>query len=171
MHILQVPFFFSTRTGFASHLEYLTGRMKPAASRRCTSSAMARRRSSLKGRSDCLTCRALGSVLSLCSASSLGTPGMTEGFHAKMSQFSRRNSMSALSYAGLMPVPIVTVWMESPGTSSMERVCVVASNAVEPPFSELGFFNDDPARVPGELLRVVGIRGDDGVRELGALCF
>jgi hypothetical protein len=32
--------------------------------------------------------------------SSLGTPGMYEGHQAKISQRSRRNSMSALSYAG-----------------------------------------------------------------------
>jgi hypothetical protein len=35
-----------------------------------------------------------------CSAASLGTPGMSEGFHAKMSQLSRRKEVSALSYVG-----------------------------------------------------------------------
>src|SRR3954469_9922502 len=168
IHILQVPFFFSTRTGFASHLEYLIGRMKPAVSRRCTSSAMARRRSSLKGRSNCLTGRTLGSALSLCSASSLGTPGMSEGFHAKMSLFSRRNSMSAPSYAGLMPVPIVTVWLELPGTSSTVLVCVVASKAEVLPPSELGFLSMVGSSlltplVLGELICVVGLCRDDSV--------
>src|SRR4051812_33661088 len=57
--------------------------MKPAASRRCTSSAMTSRRSSLKGCNDCLTGRSLGSVLSLCSASSLGTPGMSDELHER----------------------------------------------------------------------------------------
>ena len=66
---------------------------------------------------------------------------MSEGFHAKMSLFSRRNSMSAPSYAGLMPVPIVTVWLESPGTSSTVRVCVVASKVEVFAPSELGFLS------------------------------
>jgi hypothetical protein len=47
-----------------------------------------------------LTGFALGSMFSACSMSSLGTPGMSEGHQAKISQRSRRNSMSALSYAG-----------------------------------------------------------------------
>ena len=34
-----------------------------------------------------------------CLASSLGIPGMSEGCQAKISQFSRRNSTSAPSYA------------------------------------------------------------------------
>lgn len=45
--------------------------------------------------------------------------------------------MSALSYAGLMCAPMVTVWPESPGTSSTVRVCVVASNME---FVAVGFF-------------------------------
>ena len=49
--------------------------------------------------------------------------------------------MRVPSYAGLMPVPIVTVWLESPGTISTVRVCVVASKAVELPPSELGFLS------------------------------
>jgi hypothetical protein len=36
----------------------------------------------------------------VCSTSSLGTPGMSEGHQVKISQCSRRNSTSALSYAG-----------------------------------------------------------------------
>jgi hypothetical protein len=39
-------------------------------------------------------------MFSACSTSSLGTPGMSEGHQAKISQCSRRNSTSALSYAG-----------------------------------------------------------------------
>ena len=48
--------------------------------------------------------------------------------------------MSVPSYARLMPVPIVTVWLESPGTSSTVRVCVEASTAAPPEFPEVGFF-------------------------------
>jgi hypothetical protein len=47
-----------------------------------------------------LTGFALGSTFSACLTSSLGTPGMSEGHQAKISQRSRRNSMSALSYVG-----------------------------------------------------------------------
>jgi hypothetical protein len=47
-----------------------------------------------------LTGFALGSTFNACSTSSLGTPGMSEGHQAKISQHSRRNSTSALSYAG-----------------------------------------------------------------------
>jgi hypothetical protein len=48
-----------------------------------------------------LTDLALGSIFSACSTSSFGTPGMSEGHQAKISQCSWRNSMSALSYAGV----------------------------------------------------------------------
>ena len=34
-----------------------------------------------------------------CSASSLGTPGLSDGYHAKMSQFSQRKEVSVPSYA------------------------------------------------------------------------
>jgi hypothetical protein len=47
-----------------------------------------------------LTGFALGSTFCTCSTSSLGTPGMSEGHQAKISQCSRRNSMNALSYVG-----------------------------------------------------------------------
>lgn len=60
----------------------------------------------------------LGSTLRWCSANSLGTPGMSEGFHEKMSRFSWMNSMSTLSYLGSMTVPIVNCWYESLGVKS-----------------------------------------------------
>jgi len=44
-----------------------------------------------------------------CSASSLGTPGMSEGFHAKMSQLARRKEVSASSYAESSSAPIKAV--------------------------------------------------------------
>jgi hypothetical protein len=47
-----------------------------------------------------LTGFAFESTFSACSTSSLGTPGMSEGHQAKISQHSRRNSTSALCYAG-----------------------------------------------------------------------
>jgi hypothetical protein len=47
-----------------------------------------------------LTGFVLGKILSSCSASSLGMPGISAGHQANILQCSRRNSMSALSYAG-----------------------------------------------------------------------
>ena len=45
-----------------------------------------------RGPTECsLTGFAFGSTRKRCSASPLGTPDMSEAFHAKMSQFSRRN--------------------------------------------------------------------------------
>jgi hypothetical protein len=78
----------------------------------------------LKGWRDCLTGHFLGSTWSLCSASSIGTPGMSVGLHAKMPRFSWRYSLSALSYEGVRSPPIMTCWLESPGTSLMLRVCM-----------------------------------------------
>jgi hypothetical protein len=44
----------------------------------------------------------------------LGTPGMSAGFHAKMSRLARRKLMSASSYFGLRPAPMVMVLLLSP---------------------------------------------------------
>jgi len=44
-----------------------------------------------------------------CSASSLETPGMSDGFLAKMFQLSWRKEVSALSYAGSRLAPITVV--------------------------------------------------------------
>src|SRR3954469_23242491 len=140
MQSRHVPFFFCTRSGLESHLGHLMATMKPASSSRFTSMAVAFRRSSFIGRSVCLTGRALGSTCNLCSASSLGTPGMSEGFHAKMSPFSRRNSMSALSYACVNPVPMTTQWEESPSLSSTRRVDSEASNVAGAELGVVGFF-------------------------------
>jgi hypothetical protein len=57
---------------------------------------------------------ALGSTLSECSINSLGTPGMSAGFHAQMSRLARRKLMSASSYFGLRPAPMVVVLLLSP---------------------------------------------------------
>jgi hypothetical protein len=43
---------------------------------------------------------ALGSTFNTCLTSSLGTPGMSNAHHAKISQRSQRVSRSVLSYAG-----------------------------------------------------------------------
>ena len=59
-----------------------------------------------------------------CSASSLGTPGMSDGFHAKMSQFSRRKEVSAPSYAESRLAPITAVLC---GSSSRRTMVLVAT--------------------------------------------
>ena len=97
--------------------------MNPAASSRAISSPIALRLSSAKRRKDCLTGLASGRTCKACSASSLGTPGMSFGDHAKMSRFSRRNSTSALSYAGLRPTPTET---QRVGSDSSSRIFLVS---------------------------------------------
>jgi hypothetical protein len=88
--------------------------MKPAASSLASSFLMASRLSSAKRRRCCRLGVALGSMLRQCSISSLGTPGMSAGFHAKMSWLARRKLMSASSYSGSRPAPMVVVMLGSP---------------------------------------------------------
>src|SRR3954468_21692033 len=57
-----------------------------------------------------------GRMCNLCSASSLGTPDMSCGDHAKMSRFSRRNSTSLLSYLLLSPSPTTKNLVGSEGS-------------------------------------------------------
>jgi hypothetical protein len=52
---------------------------------------------------------ALGSTFSQCSINSLGTPGISTGFHANMSQLALSKLTSALSYLSLKPPPIKAV--------------------------------------------------------------
>jgi hypothetical protein len=54
-----------------------------------------------------------------CSATSLGMPGMSEGFHAKISLLAQRKSMSALSYLGESEVPMHTVLSSGPSGSTL----------------------------------------------------
>src|ERR1043165_1069803 len=64
----------------------------------------------------CLTGFEPGRMCNLCSASSLGTPDMSYGDHAKMSRFSRRNSTCSLSYLLLSPAPTTTHLVGSEGS-------------------------------------------------------
>src|SRR3954464_14442518 len=59
----------------------------------------------------CLTGFEPGRMCNLCSPSSLGTPGMSCGDHAKMSRFSRRNSMSSLSYLSQVRLRPQRTWL------------------------------------------------------------
>src|SRR4051812_46107724 len=91
-------FFFSTRTGLASHSGKKTSIMKLAARSRAISSPTILLFSSDSRRRGCLTGLEPSRTCSLCSANSFGTPGMSLGDHAKMSRFSRRKSASLTSY-------------------------------------------------------------------------
>jgi hypothetical protein len=66
---------------------------------------------------------ALGSTLSEFSISLLGTPGMSAGFHVKMSQLARRKLTSVSSYFGSRPTPIMLVLLLSPVPRSMDFTC------------------------------------------------
>jgi hypothetical protein len=88
--------------------------MKPAASSLASSFFMASHRSSAKRRRCCCFGVALGSTLSECSIRFLGIPGMSAGFHAKMSRLARRKLMSASSYLRSRPAPMVVVMLLSP---------------------------------------------------------
>jgi hypothetical protein len=91
-------FFFGTITGLNTQVDVLISLMKSAFSNLCNLAAIALCLGSSNHRRGCLTSLAFGSTLSVCSKSSLGTPGMSEGHQAKISQCSWRNSMSVLSY-------------------------------------------------------------------------
>jgi hypothetical protein len=68
----------------------------------------------VKRRRCCCFGVALRSMLSECSISSLGTPGMSAGFHVKMSRLAWRMLMSASSYFGSRPASVVVVLLLSP---------------------------------------------------------
>lgn len=70
-------------------------------------------------RRHCLFDVAFGFTLSECSINSLGTPGMSAGFHAKMSWLARRKLTSELSYLGSSPVSIRVVLELSPVSRSI----------------------------------------------------
>jgi hypothetical protein len=97
-----------------SHSGWKTSLMKPAASSLVSSFLMASRLSSAKRRRCCHFGVALGSMLSECSIRFLGTPGMSAGFHAKMSRLARRKLMSMSSYFGSRPAPMVVVLLLLP---------------------------------------------------------
>jgi hypothetical protein len=75
--------------------------------------------SGAKRRSHCFFGVALGSNFRQCSISSLGTPGISTGFHTNMSQLALRKLTSALSYLSPKPPPIKAVLDGSPSCSWM----------------------------------------------------
>ena len=93
--------------------------MNPTASSLANSFLIASRLSWANLRSRYLFGVAFGSTLSECSNSSLGTPGMSAGFQAKISWLARRKLTSALSYLESNPVLISIVLLGSPVWRSM----------------------------------------------------
>jgi hypothetical protein len=72
--------------------------MNPADSKRANSARIASLLSGVKRRSFCGIGLACGYNFKLCSASSLGTPDISAGYHENAFRLSCRNRMSALSY-------------------------------------------------------------------------
>jgi hypothetical protein len=72
-------FFLGTMTGLDAQVHDLISPMNPAFSCLCSLDAIAFLLDSSNRHSGCLTGFALGSTFSVCSMSSLGTPGMSEG--------------------------------------------------------------------------------------------
>jgi hypothetical protein len=73
-------------TGFDTQLEVLISLINLAFSSLCNSNAIAFLLGSSNHRNGCLTGFALGSTFNACLMSSLGTPGMSDGHQAKISQ-------------------------------------------------------------------------------------
>jgi hypothetical protein len=72
--------------------------MKPATSSFANSFLMASLLLGENRRTRCLLGVAFGSTFRQCLINSLGTPGISTGFHANMSRLALRKSMSAISY-------------------------------------------------------------------------
>ena len=72
------------------------------------SSPMVLRFPSLKRHRRCFTSLEPERIFKVCSVTSLRMPGMSEGFHTKMSLLARRKSMSAFSYLEESAVPMCT---------------------------------------------------------------
>jgi hypothetical protein len=89
--------------------------MNPTARSLAISSPMALYLSSSKRRRHCLTGLAPGKMLRLCLVTCLRIPSMSEGLHAKMSQFQSRKSVILHSCQSERPQPIRMVLLVSSG--------------------------------------------------------
>ena len=98
--------------------------MNPDVMSRNISSQMVFLFSSEKRLRGCFTGLAPGRTWSECSHSSFGTPKRSLCDQAKMSKFSRRNWMNALSYFSERPAPMVTV---RSGCGGSIWTCLVSS--------------------------------------------
>src|SRR5664279_5180922 len=131
MHMRRMTvFFFGTSTGFATQVACFISRINLAARIRLISSPMALRFGSENRRINWLIGLASGYTSRECSANSLGMPGMSAGRQAKISQYSRRNSTSALSYGGERLVDTIAVLEASVGCTWCALVSLVALNSI-----------------------------------------
>src|SRR3990170_4642893 len=109
MQSLHFPLAFRTTTGFANHVGCNTPLTKPAASSFLISSAINCYLSKACFRTFCLTGRACGQTARWCSITSLGTPGISDGYQVNTSIFARRKATSVLSYLSSRVALIVKV--------------------------------------------------------------
>ena len=91
--------------------------MNPAASSFASYFLMASRLSGEKHRNRCFFGVALGSTFKACSINSLGTPGISAGFHANTSRLALRKLTSSSSYLSPSPAPMMAVLESSPSCS------------------------------------------------------
>jgi hypothetical protein len=91
-----------------SQTECLHSPINPAAKSLQTSTSMAYFLSFANHQSFCLIDRPVLFTSSACSASLLGTPGMSDGLHAKISALSLRKLVSVSSYLGSRLAPMTT---------------------------------------------------------------
>ena len=131
-------FFFGTSTGFANQVEIFISRMKFAFRSRSISAPGANRSGSERRLVVCLTGFASLYTSSKCSANSLGIPGMSDGSHANIFQYSRRSLTRALSYAGERLEDTNTVFDLSVGWIG----CFVVSFFESMAESGVGFLSD-----------------------------
>ena len=122
-------FFFGMSTGFANQVEILISRMKFALSSQSISSPTAKRLGSERRRVICLIGLVSLNTSSECPTNSLGILGMSAGCQAKISQYSRRSSTSALSYAGERLIDTIAVFDASVGCTWCFLVSFVESKA------------------------------------------
>ena len=78
---------------------------------------MASHLSGEKRRNRCFLGVDLGSTFKACLMNSLGTPGISAGFHTNTSQLALRMLMSSISYLSPRPAPMIEVLELSPSCS------------------------------------------------------
>jgi hypothetical protein len=96
--------------------------MNPAANSFANSFLMASHLSGEKRRSRCFFGVAVGSTFKACSINSLGTPGISAGFHTNTSQLALRKLTSLSSYLSPKLAPMIAVLEPSPSCSCMVLV-------------------------------------------------
>ena len=84
-----------------------------------------------------------------CLASSHGTPGMSEGFHAKMSLLAQRKEVSASSYAESRLAPIKAILC---GSSSLKTMVFIWTPGVSCNSDAESFVGSDVDPLVGSLL-------------------